>query len=163
MLKLSIFTLLSAVAVNAFADTHTFFSSDKGTVLIQGKAGDKDAINLFNAMTTQAVDAGSYLEKKLSFSSSAKEQLFTVTCKLSKSISDYGSCTLTVLKSQISVIQPDENFISLMIQYPDSTAALKEFVSPQATDPDGEIFMSTDRHLGIYSYPGDHSMHIFYR
>lgn len=163
MLKLSVFALFSIFTAMAFADTQTIFSSDKAVVIVQGKPGDKDAPNLFNALSTQAVDIGNFFEKKVSVSSSSKEQLFAVACKISKSIPDYGSCTLTVFKSKISVIQPDEKFISLMIQYPDSTAALKEFVLASPTDPAGKIFGSADLHLGIYAYPGDHSIHMFFR
>lgn len=162
MTKFLIGSLISLVGAIAFADTRPFFSSDQVVIVLQGKPDDTDSTNLFNALSAQANDTGSFLEKKVSFSSGDKDQLFAISCKLSKTIANYGSCTLTIFKSKTSVIQPDKKFASLMIDYPDSATAMKEFVLPPPSNSSEKIFLSSDKHVGIYIYHADHIIHLFY-
>lgn len=131
------------VAFAANAASSAMFSAGRVVIVIQGRAGDLDAPNLFNAMTTAALDDGGKLKKQVSVNSSTMVNLFNLSCNVSKTIANFGSCTLQIPKSAWASIDGKNHFALLGINDDsDAWLAAKNFVT---ADPStNEIYRSID-------------------
>lgn len=133
---------------NGYAATHIMFSNEKAVVLVQGQAGDLDAPNLYAAMNVNPIDSGAVLKKQITFSNSSKQTLFDLSCSLSKTVANYGSCTLQINRVDGMVFDPNKPEVIVAVQ--DLTDIVK--ASSLFSRPDmqtGIIYFSSDRHLGF--------------
>lgn len=134
------------MAQNSFATTHAFFGNpDKVTVIVQGLQNDTDAIALFNSLTITAVDDGSFYKKTLSYVTFTNEKVLELVCKISKTNSDFGSCTLVMYKSEVTAIGASS--VVLGLQDRDAAKLQQEFASPGPLT--GIIYKSQDGKLLI--------------
>lgn len=85
----------------ALADVSGLFNHTQGTyiLIVQGVPGNLDATKLFDLLDVESDDLGSTLQKTASYRDFAGIDSFSMTCKISKLISDYGSCTITIKDS----------------------------------------------------------------
>jgi hypothetical protein len=137
--------LLFIASQNAFASTKILFGTDKATILIQGKPGEVEPIEMFTAMKVAEVDDGQYLVKSAELTGAKGQKVLAVSCKVSKSVENFGSCAIVIPRSAASNFDKVKKQLTMMVQYPESVSAARVFQA----DQDGHIFFSDDRHLGL--------------
>jgi len=138
--------VLAATTTNA--TTSIAFSGDQATVTVEGSSGDSDASNLFAAMNVSSIDLGTTLSKQLSFSNSAGTRLFDLSCSISKTEANSGSCVLQIYKVDGMVFDPSNKQVIQSIQgISDAMNVAKLFSRPD--DQTGIIYFSADVHLGL--------------
>ena len=145
MSKLFIICTTILWTMSAKATTQVIFSIEKAIILVQGQPGDLDAPNLYNAINLPASDDGTSLRKTVHITDAKDKLVLSIDCRISKTITDYGSCTITVPKSESATIDKDKRQILFMTGLPGSATAAKAFNADQS----GRVFISTDSHLGL--------------
>lgn len=152
-------TLLPFVST---ADTMGFIKADSAVVLLQGAPGDKDGPGLYSGMNVEIKTEGPFYKKEINFSSQNGEKIIGLVCKVSMTIPDYGSCTLSIPKSKFSTIDPSQHKALLMVSGFDAPALAKLFTQP---DELGHIFFSADQRVGVVADVSNghiESLRIFY-
>lgn len=149
------FLLAMAVlsAPSAFGEAFGVFSQagDQVKVIVQGRANDRDALRLFEAMDVVEVVEGSTVMRRSvvrSSGGSSGDLIFDLSCRKSINVENLGSCTLQLDSDYIGTgIYLDDRSAS-MATYGvlDSFQAITQFFITEDTD---EIFISGDRRLRI--------------
>jgi hypothetical protein len=144
--KIGLCIAMAVLSSVAFADTQGFFDdSDMAVIIVQGRAGDTDARNLFDVMTAPITDDGGFKKKEASFVAATGEKVFYLGCKISSSIQDFGSCTIVLYKSPWLSMGTTSAMMNLD-HSPDSDSAARQFV---AADSSGKIMGTADGRLSI--------------
>ncbi len=135
------------LASYAHATAQILFTNDKAVVLVQGPAGDLDAPNLYEVMNAPVVDDGTSLKKQINFINSSNQNIFDLSCKVSKTVANLGSCTLVIFKVDGMIFEPaNKNVIVAVEDMNDVIKVSQLFVRP---DQYGELYFSDDLHLGL--------------
>lgn len=131
------------------AETKGFFGNpDKVVIVIQGKQGDKDAPRLFAALSVQPEESGSTYLKKITYTSIANEKILDISCNVSKSIPDFGSCTMVLYKSSRTAIGSASVYLAFGKDQ-DSERISQLFNGPIINE---QIYVSEDGKLSIRLY-----------
>ncbi len=144
----TIFLLLAiAISSKTQASTQVFFTDQKASIVLQGEAGDMDAPKLFDSMKVEAVLNGTSISKHIKFTNSAKQDLFDLSCTLSKTVANLGSCTLNIFKVDGMVFEPNTKRVIVAVQDIEDISKVSQlFVRP---DQYGHVYFSADIHMGI--------------
>ena len=145
MNKILVFAFVLFLAADSFALSQALFSNDgsKATIIIQGPTGDIDAVTLFQALDVpQTEDATSFVKSDSIVLRGTK--VFDVTCHISKTIQNFGSCSVTVFKSAYALLFPNANPRSILMSVNDAHDGSKIAKKFKIADAYGQIFQSSD-------------------
>lgn len=146
MKKFGLLISLFLTATLTHADTKGFFgNSEFTTVIVQGRPGDTDAVSIFNSMLAVQKDEAGFIKKEVTFTTSASIKVLDIVCKISKSIQNFGSCTLVIYQSPWTSMGSSSVLLALDRGI-DSNEVAKNFV---AADESGKIVGSSNGKLSI--------------
>lgn len=116
-MKLLCALVIVFAGTSSYGAANAIFSStgDKVAIIIQGPAGDKDAINLYNALNLPVTESANFFEKSGAFTELDDTPNLTFQCRISKTVADFGSCTVTIFKSKNAMLFPDKKGASYVI------------------------------------------------
>ena len=115
--------------VNAAAASQVIFSGDaqEVKVILQGPPGDTDAPNLYAALNVPVTTVKASSTKVLVISDNSGDKMLEIICRISNRVAAYGSCTVSIRKSEFSKINPQNHSASFRIMFPPHAAELGHF------------------------------------
>lgn len=152
-MKLAIIFFLILICNQSWGSANAIFhpAGDKVMILVNGPAGDKDATNLFNALNTSATESNSFLIKELDFRDSKNILSLQFKCKVSKTIANFGSCTVIIYKTAHTILNTSTKSVSYIL-FDRVEAALLAQIFNLPADTRKDIFESNDQNLKIPFY-----------